>query len=501
MRAESPWWTSPKLWLCLAFLTTVPFFVADVPPLTDLPNHIARYHIFLNVDRSTFLSKYYDVHWHLIGNLGVDVIVRAIGPLLGAELAARIAVGTIPLLAVAGIYSVSRALNGQVAPSALVALPLVYNWPFISGFVNFSLSAALALLVFALWIRLRDLGFVARLLIFAPLSFVTWVAHIAGWGLLGLAVAGSEVVRAYKLRGLNLLSLIGAAFATLPFALMILFTMVWRSGTSAPIGVYFASDFIFSKFVSLATVFREEYRTWDIISTLIFVTLAVASYLAGGMKIVFAAAAVAILYILMFIICPDGLFAGQFADRRLIPYALIFVVLSIGTADQALANDRQRRLISLIAAGAIAFLSARIAITTIVWERLNRSFDSHLALLTQVPPNSRVFALIVDPCEKSWPRGRLDHLQQLAVPRRESVVNGLFQESRTESGRSGVSQTYRVRSQHGGDSSRWLMSRPIYPRNAADSDVALSARSLRLRLADCIRRFAGFRRLRIKIDR
>ncbi len=80
MRVESLWWNSPKSWLGLAFLAIVPFFVTDVPPLTDLPNHIARYYIFLNFDRSAFLSKYYDVHWHLIGNLGIDLIVRGIGP-------------------------------------------------------------------------------------------------------------------------------------------------------------------------------------------------------------------------------------------------------------------------------------------------------------------------------------------------------------------------------------------------------------------------------------
>ena len=69
-----------------------------------------------------------------------------------------------------------------------MALPLAYNWPLNMGFVNFSLSAAMALLIFALWVRLRAWGFFARLLIFAPLSFATWVAHLAGWGLLGLAV-------------------------------------------------------------------------------------------------------------------------------------------------------------------------------------------------------------------------------------------------------------------------------------------------------------------------
>jgi hypothetical protein len=211
------WWASPLLWFVLSIAATIPFWTVRIAPLTDLPNHIARYFIFLNVDRIPFLANYYGVHWHLIGNLGVDVLVRLIGPTFGAEASATVVVALIPALTIGGIYAVTRALNGQITPSALIAIPLVYNWPFISGFVNFSLAAAMALLVFAAWIRLRKLSFFARFLIFVPLSFATWVAHVAGWGLLGLAVLGFELTKVHPKRFLNLNWLI-AALNTMPFA-------------------------------------------------------------------------------------------------------------------------------------------------------------------------------------------------------------------------------------------------------------------------------------------
>jgi hypothetical protein len=432
--ADRQWWASPMLWFLLGAVATAPFILADLPPLTDLLNHIASYHIFFNVDHSPFLSKYYEVHWHLIGNMGVDLIVWAIGPFLGAELAARIAVGTIPMLTVAGIYTVSRASNGEVVPSALVALPLAYNWPLNMGFVNFSLSAAMALLIFALWVRLRAWGFFARLLIFAPLSFATWVAHLAGWGLLGLAVLGFELVRAHRLYGFNLRSLFSAAISTLPFALMILFTLLWRSETSSPLGITFLleSDFLTRKLKSLATLFREEYMLWDVGSSLIFFSLLIAFFFAGGRRFVYAAGLAALLLLLAFAICPEKLFLSAFADRRLVPYVAIFVALSVGVSDWALSSERQRRILSLLAVGAIAFFVARISVTTILWERFNHSFEQHLALLEMVPSQSRIFGLVVRPCHEGWPiAARLDHLQQLAVPRRESVINGLFDYSGT----------------------------------------------------------------------
>jgi hypothetical protein len=426
---RTPWWASHLLWILIAITSTIPFWVTTVPPLTDLPNHIARFYLLLNLDRSPFLAKYYAVHWHLIGNLGVDIPVRLLGPMLGAELAARMVVAMIPPLTVAGIYAVSRALNGQVAPSALVAVALVYNWPFNSGFVNFSLSSAMALLILAAWIRLRDLSFLTRLLVFVPLSFATWVAHIAGWGLLGLAVLGFELTRAYQSRGFKLRSFFVAAFETFPFALMIIFTALWRSETSSPVGFYYNSAVFLNKLLSLVTIFREEYVLWDVLCSAVFLLLTVVMFISGGRRIVVAAAVITALYLLAFAVCPEGLFAGAFLDRRLLPFAAMFFAMSLGVTERVLQDKHGRRFLSFIAFGAIGLFAARIVVTTIVWERINLSMVQHLALLDQLPPQSRVFGLMIEPCEKSWPRGRLDHLQQFAVTRRESVINGLFQES------------------------------------------------------------------------
>jgi hypothetical protein len=422
------WWMSPALWTFLSFVTVIPFLAANVPPLTDLPNHTARYYIFLNSDKSAFLSQYYGVHWRLIGNLGVDLIVRAIGPFLGAELSAKIVAGAIPSLTVVGIYAISRSLNGQVAPSALLALPLSYNWPFDSGFVNFSLSAAMALLVLALWINLRNLRFAFRFVVFVPLSFATWVAHIAGWGLLGLGVLGFELARAYRIRGLGVRSLVDAAVATLPFALLIVFTIFWRTGKPSPIGVFYPPDVLLNKFVSLVTIFREEYRWWDAASLALFLVLTLSMFLVSQRKFVGVASLIAALYMLTFAICPDGVFGGAFVDRRILPYAFIFMPLAIGLPDQRPRSELNRKWLSLLAVAALFFFFARIAVTTAVWEQLGNSIDQHLELLQQFPRHSRVFGLMVEPCEKSWPRGRLDHVQQFAVTRRESYINGFFQE-------------------------------------------------------------------------
>ena len=42
-------------------------------------------------------------------------------------------------------------------PTAFFALPFIYGYPFLFGFVNFALSVALAFLAFGLWLRLGRL--------------------------------------------------------------------------------------------------------------------------------------------------------------------------------------------------------------------------------------------------------------------------------------------------------------------------------------------------------
>jgi hypothetical protein len=430
IQEQPPWWASPTLWIVLAVATTIPFFFAAIPPLTDLPNHVARFHIILNFDRTPFFQENYTIEWRLIGNLGVDILVWLFGPIFGAETATRLVTGLIPPLTVAGIYATSRALNGEVAPSALVAVPLAYTWPLYTGFLNFCLSMAMALLVFAFWVRMRERSFLSRLIIFAPLSFVTWVAHIGGWGLLGLSVLGFELVRSARERGLSVRGLVEASVATLPFALMIAFTLMWRSDASSALGILFEESYVVGKLTSVASIFREQYIVWDLFWLLAICGLTLAFLVFGGLQINATGLTIAILTMLAFAACPWAVFGSYFADRRLLAYAAIFVPLAVGLNQQVLANPERRRILSLIALCSVVLFTARIAVTSAVWHQTDVAFNQHLALLEKLPRNPRVFALKVEPCPKEWYRaGRINHLHQYVTIRKDGLVNGIFQDS------------------------------------------------------------------------
>src|SRR5438034_1754629 len=181
-----PWWET-RLCLALVVLATMlPLVYPPVPPLVDLLGHMGRYRVELDLHHSPWLRQYYDYHWAAIGNLGVDLLVIPLGKLLGLEAAVKLIVLLIPPLTAIGFLWVAREVHGRVPPTAFFALPFIYGFPFMFGFVNFALSVALAFLAFGLWLRLGLQERTGRRgWLFVQCSVVVFVGHIYGRWLLG----------------------------------------------------------------------------------------------------------------------------------------------------------------------------------------------------------------------------------------------------------------------------------------------------------------------------
>jgi len=190
------WWERRAFLLVLIVLAGIPLVYPPIPPLVDLLGHMGRYRVELGLTGSPWLQHYYGFRWAMIGNLGVDMLIKVLGPVMVFEPAVKLIVLAIPSLTVAGMLWVAREVHGRVPPAALFALPFAYGLPFLYGFVNYTLAMALALLAFALWLRLGRLGRTRlRAFLFVPISVIVFFCHTYGWGALGLFSFSAEAVR------------------------------------------------------------------------------------------------------------------------------------------------------------------------------------------------------------------------------------------------------------------------------------------------------------------
>ena len=412
------WWESGWFWLLLTIASTIPLWWPTIPPLVDLPGHLGRYRIELDLANSPSLQRYFDFHWALIGNLGVDLLIIPLAPIFGLEGAVKLIVMTIPALTVAGIYFVSKEAHGRVSPFALFAVPFVYNLPFNFGFVNFALSMALALLGLAAWLRLSDPGHNPwlRTAIFIPLSCTIWLVHAYGWGTLVLTAWAADFARRRD-AGLSILAAgTRSAVNCIALGVPVIFMFFWRSGTPGQETIgYFGFA---QKAYSLAAALRDRWLLWDTVTTAAVVVLIVVTIFNGrfdlSRKMSLAAAALGIAFLLI----PSKIFGSAFADMRLVPFAIMLAVAAANLKDAK--DQAQMRTFAVLGVGLILL---RLATTTLSFAIAGREISTDSAALNLVSDNARVLSIVGAGCKSEWDMERHWHLGSLVIERKRGFSN------------------------------------------------------------------------------
>lgn len=179
--------------LTLAALS--PVFAVDVPPLVDLPNHLARLHILSGIEDSAALRDNYQVRWGVMPNLAMDLLLLPLAAVAPIELLSRLFVAATMLLTIGGTLLLHRTLHGRLGFSAVAVYVVLYNQVFAWGFLNNLFGLSMAMLAFAGWIALRDKPWRFRLPLFAALTIVLFFSHLVALGLYGILVGGYEFSR------------------------------------------------------------------------------------------------------------------------------------------------------------------------------------------------------------------------------------------------------------------------------------------------------------------
>jgi hypothetical protein len=417
------WWQTRWFVVAVVIATMIPLVWPTIPPLVDLPGHMGRYRVQLDRGVHPWLADWYDFRWAMIGNLGIDLLIEPLAPIFGLELAVKLIVMTIPALTVSGLLWIAREVHGRIPATALFALPLAYGYPFQFGFVNFALSMALALNLFALWLRLGRLGRLKlRAVVFVPASCALWVCHTFGWGVLGILAFSAEMIRQHDLRkdgrgGHWLESWVRAGIGCLPLALPFAMMVLWRSGdhvTGKTMDWFNWRAKVGWAIMSL----RDRWMAFDLASvTVLFVILLKGvrdERVQYSRNLLLSALFLTAIYLLL----PRIVFGSAYADMRLAPFALAIALIALRPK-----HGLSFRGASTLAALGLLFFGVRLVGTTISYREFGREYDRTLAALDHVPEGARLLTMVGRSCRDDWMYSRLEHVAGLALERRLAYAN------------------------------------------------------------------------------
>lgn len=414
--APRAFWERRDFLLAIILISVLPLLWPDVPPLLDLPGHMGRYRVQLDLAASPDLQQYFGFEWAVIGNLGVDLLIEALAPLIGLEAAVKLIVLTIPALTVGGLLWVSYEVHGRVPPTALFAVPFAYNFPFLFGFVNFALAMGLALIAFALWLRLARLNHLRmRAAVFLPISVLIWVAHAFAWGTLGVLAFSAELVRQHD-HGRNIVSAgFRSALHCLALTPPVVLMLAWRSEAAGWTTDWFNWE---RKWDWITMALRDRWQWFDLAALVLVCLLLLFAALSRRLTFSRNLVASALFLAIVFVLLPRIVFGSAYADMRLAPYVFAIALIGIRFPDNA-----GFRFSRFMAIAGLAFVALRTGGTAASMWLYDRSYDRELAALDHVPHGARLVSFVGRRCTEPWAMSRLLHLPGLAIVRRRAFSN------------------------------------------------------------------------------
>lgn len=400
----------------LILASALPVAFLHTPPMPDILGHIGRYAIQTELDQHPWLKAYYAFDWHVIGNLGTDLLVEVLAPHTGVERAAAIVVTLVPLLASSGILLLSRQIHGRITPFSVLALALIYGVPFNWGFLNFSLAMALALLAFNLWYYLSRTGHPRlRTALFVPIGLATWLCHTFGWGLLGILCTADSLARSRAAGRAWPQALLDTLSRCLPLLAPLVPMLLWRSSaTGSGIAGWFNP---LAKIAWMVGMLRLDAEVFDKGAALVLLLAVYTGLRSPRIGIDRTLGMAALIALGAYLALPMQVFGSLYADMRLAPYVVMLALLGM----REVKIDRKRQTVLMLAA--LAFLALRLGYTGHVYKERERMLEAQAEAMQVIPPGARLATLVQRPCEAAWELPWLSHMGSLTIARRHVFAN------------------------------------------------------------------------------
>lgn len=375
-------WTWRATAVVLAIVLLAPLLVIDVPPLSDYPNHLARFFILAHPD-DPVLSKMYAPHWTILPNLGMDVIGAGLLRITDPHTGGRILLALSLLAPVGGAVVYHRVAFGCRSYWPLASGLVAYNAAFFMGFMNFLLSLGLALVGAAAWIALRRRqrsGW--KTLAGASAAVATFFTHIFGLAFLFLLIGAEEAAELRNRWSSGTVTVRDFMKAAIPILIalapaIVLYRLSPFGNTATSLGAWHA----IVKLMRLFSAFTIPSMNLTIVTAVAVIVALVAMrrHLAFAPGLRLAIVVLAVVYIA----APLRMKGGSYIDLR----AAVMIALLLFAGVQPRLARREAMMFGVVFAALIFVRSAYVAAT---WIESRDDLADLRAAIAGVEPGARV---------------------------------------------------------------------------------------------------------------
>jgi hypothetical protein len=399
-------------------LISIPIWTHPLPPLSDYVNHLARMHVIATLSKNSLLAQYYEINWQVVPNLTMDLFVPLLARVMNVYLAGQVFIVGMFALIISGVLALNRVLIGRWSTFPLLAFPLLYNYVFLVGLMNYIFGIGVALWALAGWIAMRERAWPLRFALSTACVLALFFCHLSALGLYGVGVLSFEILRLWERRRERWPGRIADFVASgVPFlaaaplldvspTMHLIWNVSWEQRGKIDGLMYVISDYSDIAAFLILTVMVAS-MVWAIrhrvlrFHPLVFVLLAV-----GGA---------------VYIALPRLMFDTYMTDQR-VPIGIAFMLFGCG--DLELRRRLVRRAFMIVL---IVLISVRLIEIDLNWSQLSDSTSEFRSSVRRIVPGSKVFVAYADRALGEDVRDLgLVHAACIATIERSALVTTLF---------------------------------------------------------------------------
>jgi hypothetical protein len=411
------------VFLSLMVAAAAPILTVQVPPLADYINHLARMYVLTHAGNDPLLDKFYGIHWQVIPNLIMDLVVPIMSKFMNIYLAGQMFMILILVLLSTGCFAVHYAVHRRWSAWPLVGFLFLYNNILLFGLINYLFGLGVAMWGLAAWIMLRRRHPLLRIVVSTGFVLVLFTCHLFAAGVYGMALMSYEawILREDFRRNGGMLErkrlIIDALAFGVPFLPILPLMMV-----SPTIGL--ATDNYWDstgKLDGLYYIFQNYSDLFDL--SLAALVIGATVWAARARMIVFHPVGwyLLVLGVVVYMAMPRMFFSSWIADQRL-PIALVFLLIGFVNF-----KDHNRFARYFLYTFVIGVACARFVGVFLVWNQIDQAYADFRQSVGLINPGSTILvANADDPAGSEAFNMPLSHAACMAMIERSSLVSTAF---------------------------------------------------------------------------